>query len=213
MTGRAISSSGGSTAPRSARSSTAPAASSGSSTCPTGAARTISRPGSSVTMGDLPPEARRTLTWDQGSEMACHDQLAELFADGVFFAYPGRPWERRSTRTPTASCASTSRSAPTSPSTPRQTSAPSSDGSTNVHARCSAGAHPPRSSPPAYAPRTPECCDDRSNPPRSKSDPSRRVHDWLWFGRRWCLEHKLVSPLLRAVPRGKRCDGGWRPGC
>ena len=45
-------------------------------------------------MGDLPPEARRTLTWDQGSEMACHDQLAGLFAEGVFFAYPGRPWER-----------------------------------------------------------------------------------------------------------------------
>ena len=45
-------------------------------------------------MGDLPADVRRTLTWDQGSEMACHDQLAELFADGVFFAYPGRPWER-----------------------------------------------------------------------------------------------------------------------
>ena len=44
----------------------------------------------------LPPEARRTLTWDQGSEMACHDQIAHLFSDGVFFAYPGRPWERPS---------------------------------------------------------------------------------------------------------------------
>ena len=43
---------------------------------------------------DLPAEARRTLTWDQGSEMACHDQIADLFIDGVFFAYPGRPWER-----------------------------------------------------------------------------------------------------------------------
>jgi IS30 family transposase len=44
----------------------------------------------------LPTEARRTLTWDQGSEMACHDQIAHLFSDGVFFAYPGRPWERPS---------------------------------------------------------------------------------------------------------------------
>jgi transposase, IS30 family len=44
----------------------------------------------------LPPQARRTLTWDQGSEMACHDQIAHLFSDGVFFAYPGRPWERPS---------------------------------------------------------------------------------------------------------------------
>jgi IS30 family transposase len=45
---------------------------------------------------DLPPELRRTLTWDQGSEMAHHDRIAPLFSDGVFFAYPGRPWERPS---------------------------------------------------------------------------------------------------------------------
>jgi IS30 family transposase len=45
---------------------------------------------------DLPSELRRTLTWDQGSEMAHHDQIAHLFSDGIFFAYPGRPWERPS---------------------------------------------------------------------------------------------------------------------
>ena len=28
--------------------------------------------------------------------MTCHDQIAHLFSDGVFFAYPGRPWERPS---------------------------------------------------------------------------------------------------------------------
>ena len=28
--------------------------------------------------------------------MACHDQIALRFSDGVFFAYPGRPWERPS---------------------------------------------------------------------------------------------------------------------
>lgn len=38
--------------------------------------------------------ARRTLTWDQGSEMAQHDVLAEHFEDGVFFADPGSPWQR-----------------------------------------------------------------------------------------------------------------------
>ncbi len=42
----------------------------------------------------VPPLARQTLTWDQGSEMACHDQLAEFFADGIFFAHPGSPWLR-----------------------------------------------------------------------------------------------------------------------
>jgi IS30 family transposase len=35
-----------------------------------------------------------TLTWDQGSEMACHDQVAKLFREGVFFADPGCPWMR-----------------------------------------------------------------------------------------------------------------------
>jgi IS30 family transposase len=56
-------------------------------------------------MGDLPAQARRTLTWDQGSEMACHDELAELIAEGVFFAYPGRPSERPLNETGSSSSA------------------------------------------------------------------------------------------------------------
>ena len=47
-----------------------------------------------VTMSQLPPHFRRTLTWDQGSEMASHDKIASLFNDGVFFAHPGKPWQR-----------------------------------------------------------------------------------------------------------------------
>ena len=43
---------------------------------------------------DLPDQARLTLTWDQGSEMAGHDQIAPLFRDGVFFAHAGKPWQR-----------------------------------------------------------------------------------------------------------------------
>jgi IS30 family transposase len=42
----------------------------------------------------LPALARQTLTWDQGSEMACHHLLSEYFADGIFFAHPGSPWLR-----------------------------------------------------------------------------------------------------------------------
>ena len=41
----------------------------------------------------LPDVARRTLTWDHGSEMARHDVLAEHFDEGVFFADPGSPWQ------------------------------------------------------------------------------------------------------------------------
>ena len=47
-------------------------------------------------MSQLPPYLRRTLTWDQGSEMANHDKIASLFDDGVFFAHPGKPWQRGS---------------------------------------------------------------------------------------------------------------------
>ncbi len=47
-----------------------------------------------LSLGELPPQARRTLTWDQGSEMALHDEIADLLSDGVFFAFPGSPWQR-----------------------------------------------------------------------------------------------------------------------
>ena len=42
----------------------------------------------------LPPLARQTLTWDQGSEMAYHHLLEQYFADGIFFAPPASPWLR-----------------------------------------------------------------------------------------------------------------------
>lgn len=47
-----------------------------------------------VTMAEVPEEARLTLTWDQGSEMAGHTEVATLFRDGVFFAHAGKPWQR-----------------------------------------------------------------------------------------------------------------------
>ncbi|MFB7577225.1 IS30 family transposase [Streptomyces sp. NPDC056165] len=42
----------------------------------------------------LPEQARRSLTWDQGSEMARHHELAPYFTDGIFFARPASPWQR-----------------------------------------------------------------------------------------------------------------------
>jgi transposase, IS30 family len=42
----------------------------------------------------MPARARQTLTWDQGSEMACHHLLEEYFTDGIFFAPPASPWLR-----------------------------------------------------------------------------------------------------------------------
>jgi IS30 family transposase len=45
-------------------------------------------------LGGTDPSRRLTLTWDQGSEMSRHDEVARLFSEGVFFADPGSPWMR-----------------------------------------------------------------------------------------------------------------------
>ena len=45
-------------------------------------------------LSQLPKRARRSLTWDQGSAMARHHELAPYFTDGVFFARPASPWQR-----------------------------------------------------------------------------------------------------------------------
>ena len=45
-------------------------------------------------MTAIPVPARLTLTWDQGSEMASHHKIADLFSEGVFFAHAGKPWQR-----------------------------------------------------------------------------------------------------------------------
>jgi transposase, IS30 family len=37
----------------------------------------------SETLMALPEQIRRTLTWDQGSEIACHDEIAHLLSAGV----------------------------------------------------------------------------------------------------------------------------------
>ena len=49
-----------------------------------------------ATMGTLAANLRFTLTWDQGSEMAAHDRIGDLFDEGVFFAHAGKPWQRGS---------------------------------------------------------------------------------------------------------------------
>lgn len=45
-------------------------------------------------LASTPAASRLTLTWDQGSEMARHDEVARLFSQGVYFANPGSPWMR-----------------------------------------------------------------------------------------------------------------------
>jgi IS30 family transposase len=46
-------------------------------------------------LGVLPPDLRRTLTWDQGTEMARHAEIAAaLDTTRVYFCEPHSPWQR-----------------------------------------------------------------------------------------------------------------------
>ncbi|WP_244932023.1 IS30 family transposase [Nocardioides sp. W7] len=47
-------------------------------------------------MAKLPQTLRQTLTWDRGSEMANHAQIAEATGLDIYFCDPGSPWQRGS---------------------------------------------------------------------------------------------------------------------
>jgi IS30 family transposase len=47
-------------------------------------------------IADLPGSLRRSLTWDQGKEMARHKQIAIAADIGIYFCDPHSPWQRPS---------------------------------------------------------------------------------------------------------------------
>ncbi|WP_371591129.1 MULTISPECIES: IS30 family transposase [unclassified Streptomyces] len=48
------------------------------------------------TVGALPTQLRRSLTWDQGSEMHLHHEFSTTTDMPVYFCDPGSPWQRGS---------------------------------------------------------------------------------------------------------------------
>jgi IS30 family transposase len=52
------------------------------------------RDGVVAALGTLPGHLRRTLTWDQGKELAMHRQITEQTGTQVFFCDPHSPWQR-----------------------------------------------------------------------------------------------------------------------
>jgi IS30 family transposase len=48
-------------------------------------------------LSEIPAQMRRTLTWDQGTEMAKHSEIAEaLSTTAVYFCQAHSPWQRPS---------------------------------------------------------------------------------------------------------------------
>jgi len=54
----------------------------------------ITEVGPIETMSQLPQTLRRTLTWDQGNEMANHAAIADAAELDIYFCDPHSPWQR-----------------------------------------------------------------------------------------------------------------------
>ena len=52
------------------------------------------RDGLIQSLGELPESLRRSLTWDQGAEMAQHKQFSMTTDMAVYFCDPASPWQR-----------------------------------------------------------------------------------------------------------------------
>src|SRR5215472_16183215 len=89
----------------------------------------------------LPEQLAKTLTWDQGHEMAGHRRFTIQTGVQACFCDPSRRGSAAATRTPTGCCASTCPAGSTSAPSPRPTSTPSPKNSTNALDKPSASRH------------------------------------------------------------------------
>ena len=61
---------------------------------PTNKTANATRPAVIELLERIPPAFRRTLTWDQGAELAHHHTIAQQVGIDIYFADPKSPWQR-----------------------------------------------------------------------------------------------------------------------